>query len=465
MFKSFKTKLVIGYTLILVFILVLFSAAIYTYAKQQTYSRIDQSISHRLEQFENNNGMHFKGLRGAGKGVGGGQTFLEEIVDSQGKITSTSIFLGENEIIIDEATLNQAKKEPVITNSLLTDDSMVRVGIKKIDDGYFVSALPLYESEQNILSLGISLLVANVIFIIIALATGIIFVSRALKPIKTITEKANEISSGDLSQRVNLKGPKDELKKLADAFDKMIEKLDNLFKGQKNFFADISHELKTPLTIARGEIDVALRNQKATKDDLKNALKNAQEELEKMTSMVNDLLSLARDESYKNELAIEKISAKKFLQEIIDKSENLIKPKSAEIHFDDFKNFTFRGDKKKLQRLFLSLIDNATKHVSKRGTITLKAGRRPDFTVLSVSDNGAGIPKDDIPHIFERFYKGEKSTSGGTGLGLAIAKNIAEAHGGKIEVESIPDKTTTFSVYLPINHQSSASSCQSPGET
>jgi len=453
LFKSFKAKLVIGYTLILVFILVLFSAVIYTYAKQQTYSRIDRSISHRLEQFESSNGMHFKGLRGAGKGVSGGQTFLEEIIDSQGKIISTSIFLGENEIIIDETMLNQAEKEPVITNGLLTDDSMVRVGIKKIDDSYFVSALPLYESKQNIFSLGISLLVANVIFIIIALATGIIFVSRALKPIKTITEKANEISSGDLSQRVNLKGPKDELKKLADAFDEMIEKLDNLFKGQKNFFADISHELKTPLTIARGEIDVALRNQKATKDDLKNALKNAREELEKMTSMVNNLLSLARDERYKNELAIEEISAKKFLQEIIDKSENLIKPKSAEIHFDDFKNFTFRGDKKKLQRLFLSLVDNATKHISKQGTIILNARRQPDFIVLSVSDNGAGIPKDDIPRIFDRFYRGEKSTSGGTGLGLAIAKNIAEAHGGKIEVKSIPDEATTFSVYLPISLQ------------
>ncbi|HDP69560.1 MAG TPA: HAMP domain-containing protein, partial [Actinobacteria bacterium] len=336
MFKSFKARLVIGYTLILVLVLALFSAIIYTYAKQQTYSRIDKSISHRLEQFENSNGVHLKGFRGMGKGIGGKQVFLEEIIDFQGKVISTNDLFGEIKIIIDETTLSQAENEPVITNTTLTDGSTVRAGIKKIDDGYFISALPLYESEQNIFSLSASLLVGNIIFVIISLITGTVFVNRALKPIKTITEKAAQISSGNLSQRVNLKGPKDELKKLADTFDEMIEKLDDLFKGQKNFFADISHELKTPLTVARGEIDVALRNQKTTKKDLKNALNNAQEELEKMTIMVNDLLSLARGEDYKKELKIEKISAKKFLQEIIDKSTNLVKSKGAKIFMDDF---------------------------------------------------------------------------------------------------------------------------------
>ncbi|HDP70226.1 MAG TPA: HAMP domain-containing histidine kinase, partial [Actinobacteria bacterium] len=153
---------------------------------------------------------------------------------------------------------------------------------------------------------------------------------------------------------------------------------------------------------------------------------------------------------YKKELKIEKISAKKFLQEIIDKSTNLVKSKGAKIFMDDFEDFSFKGDVAKLEKLFLNLIDNATKHMFKQGTIKLKAKRETNFAILSISDDGIGIPKEDIPHIFERFYRGEKSASGGTGLGLAIAKSITEAHGGKIEVESTPNKITTFSVYLPL---------------
>ncbi len=452
MFKSFKAKLVIRYTLLLVLILVLFSVIIYTYAGQQTYSRIDQALLHRLEQMRIDHDLQFKNFKGvSGKGFGSGQIFFEEILNSQGDVILTNTLLREDKIIIDKDILDQVKHKPVIISGVLTDDSAVRIGIKRINDKYFVSALPLYGSEQNMFSLGISLLVGNIVFILIALASGFFFVNRALKPIKIITEKADEISSGDLSKRVNLTGPEDELKKLADTFDKMIEKLDNLFKGQKGFFVDISHELKTPLTIARGEIDVALRNQKTTKADLKNALKNAQEELGKMTSMVNDLLSLAREESYKEELSLKKISAEKLLKETMKKSETLIKLKNTEIKMENFKDFMFEGDTKKLQRLLLGLVDNAIKHIFQQGKITLKAEQRDRFAVLSISDDGIGVPAEDIPFIFERFYRGEKDTSGGTGLGLTIAKKIAEAHGGRIEVESIPNEITTFSVYLPIN--------------
>ncbi|MDO8886873.1 ATP-binding protein [Candidatus Oleimmundimicrobium sp.] len=454
MFRSFKTKLIIRYALILVFILALFSGIVYSYAGQQTYSRIDRTLLSRLERIENSESLHFKKLRGVGiKGAGSGQLFFEEILGSQGEVVFANVILEENLIVIDKNILTQVKNKPLIVSGTLTDNSAVRIGIKRVNDNYFVCALPLYESEQNMLSLGMSLLAGNIIFIIIAIVSGLFFVNRALRPIKIITEKADEISSGDLSQRVNLTGPEDELKKLADTLDKMIEKLDNLFKGQKSFFTDISHELKTPLTIARGEIDVALRNPKSTKTELKSALKSAQEELKKMSSMVNDLLSLARKESYKDKLSIKKISVKKFLNEIAKKSGTIVKSKGTKLKVEDFKDFTFKGDAKKLQRLMLSLIDNAVKHISKKGEIVLKAEQKSGFAILSISDNGVGIPAEDIPFIFERFYRGDKSkdASGGTGFGLTIAKKIAEAHGGKIEVESVPNKITTFSVYLPIS--------------
>ena len=282
---------------------------------------------------------------------------------------------------------------------------------------------------------------------------GHIFAGRILKPVAEITAIAEKISHEGLDKRVEAKDIDKEMQSLVDAFNNMIFRLNNSFNHIEEFSSHVSHELKTPLAIMRGEIELALRKEQ-TSAGYKRALKVSLEELERMHKIIEDLLLSARIDYQPDFFIYKNFDFKEFVEEICEQTKLLAYEKDIVVRDNISKNpIVICGDKVHLRRLFLNLITNAMKFTSPGGEINIRIECKGKEVLTFISDTGVGIKKDDLPKIFDKFFCGNlKGTSlvYSCGLGLNIAQSIAKIHNGRIEVESEEGEGTTFTVTLPL---------------
>lgn len=226
-----------------------------------------------------------------------------------------------------------------------------------------------------------------------------------------------------------------------------------LDKSRREFVADVSHELRTPLTGIKGAVETVLENPTLDEDTKNNFLEMAIEECDRMTRLVGDLLVLSRLDNKKTSWKIETFDAERFIEHIYDVMSVSAKEREQTLTMkceSDIPDVT--ADKEKLQQVIINIVSNAIKYTPKGGNVAITAKNSGEFFLISVSDNGIGIPQEDLPRIFERFYRVEKSRTsdaGGTGLGLAIAKEIIDAHGGDIKIDSEIGRGTHVDVFIP----------------
>ncbi|MGE5593057.1 MAG: ATP-binding protein [Betaproteobacteria bacterium] len=295
-------------------------------------------------------------------------------------------------------------------------------------------------------------LVLGIPLVLFVAALGGVFISgRALGPIDRVTRLAREIGAEDLSRRLNLRLPNDEVGRLASTFDDMLSRLEAAFEREKQFTQDAAHELRTPLTVMKGTIDVALSRPRAAAE-YRSTLSEVETQVDRLIHLAEGLLFLARAERTNSKLKVEPLDLAVLVAGLVDQLRPVAEAKGVSIRYDGPVSLPFRGDQDRLIRLFLNLLDNAVKHTPAGGNVTAGVARRGGGVEVAVRDTGPGIPPEHLPHIFERFYRVDKARSrseGGVGLGLAIAKHIAELHGGSIRVASAPDKGTVFTVNLP----------------
>jgi signal transduction histidine kinase len=312
------------------------------------------------------------------------------------------------------------------------------------------SALESERTKYNHDLLLFSLIGAGSIIILGSLG-GYILSGRMLRPIDRISSLASRISSTNLKERISHSGPNDELKRLADTFDGMLKRLDSAFEMQQQFIQDASHELRTPLAIAQTNIEVMEMAQPVTMTDYQRLLAILKLSLERMNRVSNSLLMLSEGTPVATEYAGTDIAP--LLEEIFAETRAGAYAAGVELDLacvpDDL---VVRGDAFHLKQAVINLVDNAVKYNRRGGRVDISAGARDGQVVISVRDTGIGIPPEHLPHIFDRFYRVDKSRSrekGGSGLGLAIVKKIAEDHGGTATVESITGEGSTFRLILP----------------
>ena len=223
---------------------------------------------------------------------------------------------------------------------------------------------------------------------------------------------------------------------------------------RRDFVANVSHELRTPLSIFRGYLETLLDDPQQPPGELLRILEVMERHSDRLHALVEDVLSLARLESPAAELDLSEISLPEFLQEILGDWQKRLEAKQLKSHLDVPLDLpTLEADESRLQEIIYNLLDNAVKYSQASGLITLRAAAEDDQVRISVSDEGIGIRENDLPRIFERFYRADKARSrelGGTGLGLSIVKHIAQLHGGTAQAQSEPGKGTTISVLLPL---------------
>ncbi len=295
-----------------------------------------------------------------------------------------------------------------------------------------------------------SLLGINVIGIIISILSGIYLTKRILRPIEAISRTARNISINDLSQRIDTSGTNDELKELARTINSMVDRLERSVEKQKQFISDASHELRTPIAVIQGYTRMLERWGKKDPAILDESIEAISTEADNMRRLFEQLLTLAQADSSQTLPECELFSLRPLIEETV-RDFQLIAP-SHRFEIPSMTDNEVYAERASIQQLLRILLDNCVKYTPQEGLITVKAMQTDTRTIIEISDTGVGIAPEDLPRIFDRFYRSEKSRSkemGGTGLGLSIAQRIAEIHGGVIEVNSEIGKGTTVKVVLP----------------
>jgi len=238
---------------------------------------------------------------------------------------------------------------------------------------------------------------------------------------------------------------------LSSSFNELLSRLDQSFDHMRRFVADASHELRTPISIIRGEADVALAHERGAAE-YKQALALVLDESRRLSRLVDDLLNLARADAGRVKLRVEEFYLNDLLAECCRSAQTLAGPRGIALQCSPHDDLAFRGDEELVRRMVMNLIDNAIRYTPAGGNVTVSLDSRGGDIAIRVADTGTGIAPGIVPHVFERFYRGDKARSrqdGGFGLGLAIVKWVAESHNGKVDLSSTPGAGSTFTVTLP----------------
>lgn len=325
----------------------------------------------------------------------------------------------------------------IITNTL------VLVGFIR-----YIGNTPYYD---YITILTLILLVSNALGIFLIVLIGSKTSRKLLSPIDTMTKLVKEISINDLDKRLDVRGSKNELKDLAITFNDTLNRLEESIEKQNQFISDASHELRTPISVIQGYANLLNRWGKDDKEVLEESLEAIKNESENMKILVENLLFLARGDKNTQKINKEKFTLNQLMEEILTETK-LIDDNSHHIALERNEEVIINADKNLIKEALRIFLDNSIKYTPSGGTIKLSAYQKNNRAIITIVDNGVGISKEHLPHIFDRFYRTDKSRgreSGGTGLGLSIAKWIIDNHSGTIYIDSKIDVGTNVTVELP----------------
>ena len=460
MFRSLRWRLTGWYVLLLAGVLLLFSAGAYLTVRKLLRDNIDEGLKHQAE------------LIAQAVTVESGNVALPDTVRIEEERSNdyfTRLYSSDRELIYqrfrDKRSLPELPK--ALADALGGDDNISQAIVG--NETFRIATYPVWRDGQIIgaLQVGLStgdieetlqtllkvLLVLSPIMLVLASGGGLFLANRALAPIDKITRTAQRISAENLGGRIGHHGPDDEIGRLGQTFDAMLTRLEAAFERQRRFTGDASHELRTPLTAILGQIDVALERPREA-PAYRNTLVAVREQAQRLARLSSDLLFLARTDAQltTTTVAQETLDLAELLPAIAAQVEPLAVARGQTIDLDAPTSQLVRGDEDQLIRLFLNVLDNAIRYSPRGGRIGIDIISDQLEVIVRISDTGPGIAAEHVPMLFERFYRvdrGRNRAQGGSGLGLAIAQSIAQAHGGRISVESTPGQGSTFSVLLP----------------
>ena len=319
---------------------------------------------------------------------------------------------------------------------------------------YLVALAPLGMIDASVQRYGVLMLLMAVVGGALVFLVGWLVAAHALRPVAALTDAAGAIArSREFSSRVSAETARpgrDELGRLAETFNEMLASLEQAYSTQRRFVSDASHELRAPLTAIQANLELLRDRKDMPSEELARATEDAAREAGRMARLVADLLALARADTG-TALHREPVELDRVLMDVVGEARHLANGQRLEI--GTLQPSTIEGDSDRIKQLLLILVDNAVKYTPPGGRVRLSLSRDENAAMFVVKDTGIGIPPDELPRVFERFYRADPARSrdpGGTGLGLPIARWIAGQHGGTVELESTPGRGTTATVRLPL---------------
>jgi len=474
-FKEFKkkfltigNKLAIWYTLISMGILVLFMIILVLYFSRSINSQIDKSLqmvaTQEMQQLIiNGNEVSFNTSEEHDENISPWvkRGFAARLLKTDGENSEIIDIWGDSNILL-------LPKNTSMDGGFFTlSEKREEFHLEKYT--WRIYSIPV--TEEVFLQIGESLyemsraqdLITGIMAVIIPLGfifstfVGIILSKKSLDPVNQITQLAQKISEGDIHRRLELDLPNDEIGNLSRTFNSMLDRLEEAFNKQKQFTSDAAHELRTPLTVMKSIIDVTL-NRERDKEEYKSSLIQVRDEVDRLTEMVKSLLLISRFDTGRVALSLYPLDLTDIVTNVKNKLINLAMKKRISINLKINDYFQVHGNEDLLTRLFFNLIENAIKYSPEDDTVDViidypqnSSGGSLSYVLISIEDNGPGIPDEDLGKIFDRFYRVDKARSKfeGTGLGLSIAKQIVKMHNGYIIAENKKGKGCIFRVFLP----------------
>jgi heavy metal sensor kinase len=458
-----KWKLTVWYGGILALILVIFSSGVYIYFRNSLQKNIDTKIKsigevlassitdvHNQSVFGNFDRYleNVLGRKPKGKFI--------QIIDASGKIGPKMNDIETDTIPVSFKTIERVKRGETVYETMENTNPRLRMLTMPIFENKQVTSIiqvgtSLADFDETMKKLLIIMIISILTSISVTIVAGYFMAKKTLKPVDQIRRAAIKISSSNLDERIDIKGRKDELGRLAETFNAMISRLKDAFQRINQFSIDVSHELKTPLTILKGETEVGLRKDR-NNEEYKKLLQSNLEEVDRMARIIDDLLLLSKTDTKDIKLNMESISLRDLVADVCINMKIFANNKKVNLVVNELADVRLIGDELKLRRMLWNILENGIKYTQEGGVVAVSSYANNGYVCVTVKDNGAGISQDDIEYIFDRFYRADRSRKreSGSGLGLSISKWIAEAHNGAIEVESQPSVGSQFSIKLPI---------------
>lgn len=380
---------------------------------------------------------------------------LAFVTDSKGTVLTVSQGTNSMQEKI-RGLFNKIKnnKDPVYINESIGTERMRFVLIPITNDGQLRNVImvghPIDVIEKSLGSLTGNLIIIFLAFVLPTIFGGYVLAGSALRPVEEISRDMETISSENLKRRVMVPETDDEIAHLARTFNTLLDRLEGAFSRERQFIGDIAHELKTPLATLSSAIEVA-QAKKRTVKEMNGVLDELLIDANRLSRTLSNILDLAWTTTEPNQSARDTTNISGMLMELGEIAQKLSYTKKIQVKFTIADHIMIAGKKDKLFRALLNIIDNAVKYTKENGLLFISLKSAKNKARITIKDTGKGITPDDIPHIFDRFYRGAKTDkTHGSGLGLAIAHAVITSYGGTIDVQSTVGKGTTFNILLPL---------------
>lgn len=463
--KSIRFRLTLWYSTALIISIAVIFASFYYITQQELYRHTDiiltshakqvaQSVQRQLENGHiSSQDSQLYNEFGAIPGM------MLVITDNEGKILhstypTTSV---ENEINVLFQLMKTANQEKILNQSFPgSTQRMMLIPLRKNSEllGVVMMGHPIDVIQKSLNSLFTNLISLFLLLVLPTIFGGWILAKRALQPVNIISEQMQRITSENLTERIKSPQTHDEIETLVSTFNNLLTRLEAAFSRERQFIGDVAHELKTPLATQRSTIEVLLSKER-TKEDYKKATADLLVDNQRLTNTVSDVLDLAWAEADRTKLSTETTNLSQLMEELYEIATQLAKNKKLEVTKRFEKNVQVYGKRDKIFRALLNIIDNAIKYTSK-GQIILSMATVNGEAIIKVKDTGEGIAQEDLPHIFDRFYRSKKAHRvTGTGLGLAITHSIIAAYKGNLTVRNNDNKGATFITTIPLSQSAS----------
>jgi len=458
--KSIRFRLTFWYTVSLIAAIIVIFTSFYFVTRQTLHTQTDSTLTSHSEKIvevvtREGSNMHQAIAK---------EAFVEEfsnipgmlvvIMNSSGMIVSSSQTVSPTDSVIrnlfERASLSG---KPFFADQTIRSQNLRFLTTPIFQNNSFLGVVimghPIDVIQKALNSLVSTLGIVFVVFLMPAMLGGYLNARGAVAPISAISEKLKQINSGNLNKRIENPHTADEIEELAVAFNSLLDRLHSAFIRERQFIGDIAHKLKTPLATQRSNIEV-IRSKDREKKEYINALDETLIDNKRISGTLENILDLAWSEAEIN-TQFETFNLSELIEEIRELAIKMVTSKNIKIMGEIEPNIKIHGKRDKLFHAVLNLVDNAVKYTQEKGTIFITLNKTPHKVHLQIKDNGMGISKSDLPHIFERFYRGSKNeNTPGSGLGLAIAQAIISSHHGKIDIESKAGQGTIVSISFPI---------------
>ncbi len=466
---SIRTRLTLWYVGLLALLLIVFGVALYATVYITSYQEVDRSLQQRASDIQaslatviNLQDDFASILRRGGLVLPNADVFSTgdiyvQLRSLDGRIFSRSENLGNQYLVIPPEQHERAKNGEIVPSDFTVNKTRLRAYVAPIVIksgeviGYIELAQSLRQVDNTLRDLATLIIVSIAAGLVVAAVGGWFIAGNILDPINRVTVTAQKITRArDLGRRIEVPATVDEVGRLAMTFNEMLARIEELFRGQQRFVADVSHELRSPLTAIRGNLDLLKRGAADNVEDRMQMIDAMDSETARMSRLVSDLLLLARQDSGVP-LSRQPIELDTLMLEVYRQAQVTAKGVLLTLGAED--QAIIVGDRDRLKQVLLNLVDNAIKYTPQGGKVVLSLTKEDPWVKIAVADTGIGIASENIPNLFDRFYRVDKARSrdaGGSGLGLAIAKSVVDLHGGKITIDSQPGKGSTFTVWLPL---------------